>query len=96
MRTAAPYLLWLAGGLLFLALMAERASTPVLSQTAFVNLLTECGVSGQPIEEAVRAIGLSERAWGRTVARYASAPATANAIEQRLAAVPPETETVTR
>jgi hypothetical protein len=96
MRTAAPYLLWLAGAGLFLALMAERATTPVLSQTAFITLLTECGASGQPIEEAVRAVGLSERAWGRSVARHASDLATANGIEQRLAAIHTQSQTTVR
>ena len=96
MRTAAPYLLWLTGALLFLALMAERATTPVLSRTAFINLLTECGASGQPIEEAVRAVGLSDRAWGRSVALHASNPATANAVERRLAAIHAESATAIR
>lgn len=90
MRNAAPIALWMTGAVLFLALMAERASTPVLSREQFVSVLAECGASGRPVEDTVRAMGLSERAWGRTVSLHAADPATANLLQQRIAALPAE------
>ena len=80
-----PVLLWLAGAGLFVGLLVERANTPILTREAFVSLLAQCGASGQPIPDSVRALGLSERAWGRTVSTYAANPEVARELEQRLA-----------
>jgi len=62
-RPSTPVLLWLLAASAFVALLAERATTPILSRDAFVSLLVDCGTSGRPIDETVRALGLSERAW---------------------------------
>lgn len=82
-----PIAVWLLLAGTFLGILAERASTPVLSRDAFVSLLAQCGSTGKPVEEAVRAIGLTERAWGRTVSLHAADPRTAAELESRLALV---------
>lgn len=92
-RPSVPVALWLIAASLFLALMAERATTPVLSRDDYITLLANCGASGRPVEEAVRALGMSERAWGRSVTRHASDPALAIELEQRLARVPDTSST---
>ena len=81
-----PIALWLLGATTFMGILAERASTPILSRDAFVALLVDCGSSGKPVEDAVRAMGLSERAWGRSVSLHAADPRVAAELEQRLVA----------
>ena len=83
-----PVVVWLVGASLFVAVLVDRASTPAMSQDAFVALLAQSGASGKPVDEAVRALSLSERAWGRTASRYAADPAVARDLEERLARLP--------
>lgn len=93
-KLSLPAVLWLLGAVTFVGIMVDRANTPVLSQEAFVSLLADCGASGKPVEEAVRAMNISERVWGRTVSRHASNPQVAEELETRLARLPEAAPTV--
>jgi hypothetical protein len=54
------------------AALADHASMVLPPRDVYVSILVEAGSTGRSMPEIVARRGISERAWGRAAARFAS------------------------